>query len=333
MTDQAGSDSETDEESELLEGLEKALLGGKRRYTRLEVAEKAGVDIDRAVRLWRALGFASVADSQKVFGNSDVEALEQIAALVENGVVSQDVEASLARALGQTMARLADWQTTVLRDNAFEDGSGLPDQKVILTAAKHLIPVLEQLQSYIWRRHLIAAAGRLLPVSAEDSDSSTLVAGFADIVGFTSLSRTVEDSELAELIDHFEGTSSGIIAEHGGRVVKMIGDEVLFVVETPTQGADIALALTAWVENDEDFPKLRIGLAHGTVLSRLGDVYGPIVNVASRLTSLARPGSTLVDRDLAMALKEEPDYSVRKLRRVSVRGYSHLEPWALHSSV
>jgi adenylate cyclase len=70
-----------------------------------------------------------------------------------------------------------------------------------------------------------------------------------------------------------------------------------------------------------------VGAAYGAVLTRLGDVYSPVVNLASRLTSLARPGTMLVDRELADRLRDVPGYKVRSLRRVSVRGYDHLQPW------
>lgn len=323
----------TGDEPVLLEQLEEALLGGTRAYNRLEVAERAGVSIERAVRLWRSLGFASVPDSEVIFGDRDVEALATISALVDNGVVSQDNEAALARSLGQAMARLTDWQTGLLRGFIDKNDELAQGEDETVRLAGELVPELEKLQSYIWRRHLIAAAGRMLPVAADDPKSDTVVAGFADIVGFTRLSRSISEAELAALVESFESTTAGIIAEHGGRVVKTIGDEVLFVVQTPTQAADIALALMSWVDSDDDIPKLRIGMAHGRVVSWLGDVYGPIVNVAARLTSVARPGTTVVDRALATAIEDEPDYSVRKLRRVSVRGYSHLEPWSLRSSV
>ena len=152
--------------------------------------------------------------------------------------------------------------------------------------------------------------------------------GFADIVGFTSLSRTSSEEDLAALVDKFETVTSDVIAENRGRVVKMIGDEVLFVVKGPAAAAKIALGLIEW-RGEEDNPELRIGMAYGRVISWLGDVYGPVVNVASRLTSVARPGSIVVDRELANALEDEDAYKLRKLRRVSVRGYSALEPWVL----
>jgi adenylate cyclase len=231
------------------------------------------------------------------------------------------------------MARLADWQTTLLTELG-ADSDLVPDSAAeTVSVAGELVPQIERLQSYVWRRHLVAAAGRAMPVADEDPTSDTMVAGFADIVGFTSLSRSISEDDLAALVERFEDTTAGIIAEHRGRVVKTIGDEVLFTVLRPTDAADIALALMAWTEADDDLPSLRIGMAYGRVISSLGDVYGPMVNVASRLTSVARPGSAVVDRELAAQLKDEPDYSLRRIRRVSVRGYSHLEPWVLRSSV
>jgi adenylate cyclase len=109
-------------------------------------------------------------------------------------------------------------------------------------------------------------------------------------------------------------------------VVKTVGDGVLFTAVRAVDAVGIGLELPeAW--NADDRPPLRVGAAYGPVLTRLGDVYSPVVNLASRLTSLARPGTVLVDRDLAHWLRDLPEYKVRPLHRVSVRGYDHLQPW------
>jgi adenylate cyclase len=315
------------DQQEAIERLEGELLGDSRKYTRIEVAERAEVSIERAERLWRSLGFASTADDEKVFGDADVKALSAITALVDQGVVKPESETSVARSLGQAMARLADWQTSLM--SGLGDGDDLLE--LAADAAADLVPQIEDLQSYVWRRHLVAAAGRILPVAADDAATDTMVAGFADIVGFTSLSRTTGEEDLAALVERFESVTSGVIAENRGRVVKMIGDEVLFVVTAPSAAAKIALGLMEWA-GEEDNPDLRVGMAYGRVISWLGDVYGPVVNVASRLTSVARPGSIVVDRELANALEDEEAIKLRRIRRVSVRGYSHLEPWVLRSS-
>jgi adenylate cyclase len=318
-----------DDRSALLQKVEQTLLGGERRYTRLEVADRAGVPIDRAQRLWRALGFASTADDEIVFTDEDVEALGLIGTLVSGGVVDPKAEASLARSLGQPLARLAEWQTSVVREVVAEPGEPSKPHPQMVHAIEALLPVMEKLQSYVWRRHLVAAAGRMLAAPEADPQSRTLVVGFADIVSFTRLSRTIEDAALAEFVDHFEGTVAAIIAEQRGRVIKTIGDEVLFVADTPRQGADLALELADRSEVDPDFPSVRVGMSHGPVLSQLGDVYGPVVNVAARLTSVARPDSVVVDRQLAAALDGEPGLRLRRLRRVAVRGYRNLEPWSV----
>jgi adenylate cyclase len=112
-------------------------------------------------------------------------------------------------------------------------------------------------------------------------------------------------------------------------VIKTVGDEIMFVADTATAGAAIGLDLSDRLSALDGRPDLRIGLAHGPVLRRLGDAYGTVVNLASRLTALAHPGTVLVDRELASALGDDPRYAPRKLRRVSVRGFAHLQPWLL----
>ena len=120
------------------------------------------------------------------------------------------------------------------------------------------------------------------------------------------------------------------MTEHHGRLIKTIGDEVLFVADDPQAAARIALELVEAHDRDEGFPEVRVGLAYGGVLSRLGDVFGPVVNVAARLTSLARPGRVLVDRamhdELAGATEE---FRVKRSRTTAVRGYSRLDTWTL----
>ncbi len=318
-----------DDQSDLLREAEQTLMGGERRYTRLEVAERAGVPIERGQRMWQALGFANTADDEVVFTDDDVDALSLMGALVNAGVIDPKAEASMARSLGQPLARLAEWQTTVVREVVAEPGEPLEAQPQLVRAVEALLPAMEKLQSYVWRRHLAAAASRMLAAPEADPQSPTLVVGFADIVSFTRLSRTIEDADLAAFIDHFEGAAAAIIAERRGRVIKTIGDEVLFVADTPEQGAALALELAGREDVDDDFPTVRVGLAYGPVLRQLGDVYGPVVNVAARLTSVARPATVVVDRALATALDEDPAYRLRKLRRVAVRGYRSLEPWSL----
>jgi adenylate cyclase len=310
-----------------LERIERALLGGERKYTRIEVAEMAGVSSERARKLWRALGFADNEDDKAVFTDGDVEALRLAEALVRLGVVDPEIEASITRSLGQSLGRLAEWQVGVLRDY-FPDPSSA-DQPETAGLVEGLLPVMEKLQSYVWRRHLAAAAGRALAASSDELASQVHAVGFADVVSFTSLSRRLDEAHLGEFIERFESTAAEIVTLGGGRVIKTLGDEVLFVADSAAEGAGIALDLADRISADEELPSLRIGLAYGTVLSRFGDVYGSVVNLASRLTSLAKPGTVLVDREMAAALEGDPALVLRRTRRAHVRGFKHLEPWSL----
>jgi adenylate cyclase len=308
---------------------EEALLGGQRKYTRLQVAEAAGVSPDRTHRLWTAMGFASVGDEDAVFTDGDIEALRVWKVLLETGAFDPGAEVSAARTIGQTVSRLAEWQVQEVMARVREANGTEAD---VAQLASVLLPVIEGLQSYVWRRHLAAAAGRMLSESPAEMSTQTLTVGFADIVGFTSTTRHANIEELTELLESFEENAAEAIAEFHGRVVKTVGDEVLFVADTARDAALIAVRLADPNRDDDGLPTLRVGLAMGPVLSRFGDVYGSTVNVAARLTALARPGTILVDRTVAAELDDDPDFRLRSRRPSSVRGFSRLRSWSLRAN-
>ena len=306
--------------------IERTLLGGERRYNRIQVTDAAGVSLDRARRLWMAMGFAEVGDEEVVFTDGDVEALKVWDALVGTGIVALDDESSVARALSQPLSRLADWQAQEVLARATELNAG---PATLGELAKDLLPVIEGLQSYVWRRHLAAATGRALSAGGDELSARRSVVGFADIVGYTTTTRHADIDELSALLEAFEKDASDTIAANHGRVVKTVGDEVLFVADSASDAAEIALLLAAPDRAGNGLPTLRVGLAMGQVLSRFGDVYGSVVNLAARLTALARPGTVLVDRELADALRDEDGYQLRPRRPTAVRGYHHLRSWSL----
>jgi adenylate cyclase len=315
-----------EQEQPVQQQIERTLLGGDRSYNRIQVTEAAGVSLDRARRLWMAMGFAEVDDTAVVFTEGDVEALRVWGALVESGVVVQADEASVARALSQPLSRLADWQAQeVLARSREADGPG----GQLAALAEGLLPVIEGLQSYVWRRHLAAATGRALTADRAELSTRLCVIGFADIVGYTTTTRHSDIDELSALLESFEKDATETIATHHGRVVKTVGDEVLFVADSASDAAEIALRLTDPDRERDGLPTLRVGLAMGQVLSRFGDVYGSVVNLAARLTALARPGTVLVDKELADDLLADGRYQLRSRRPTAVRGYHHLRSWSL----
>jgi adenylate cyclase len=312
---------------------EQLLLGGEPRYTRAQCAEQAGVGLERAGALWRSLGFATPGDDDIVFTDADVDALRAVVGLRNAGVGDVGVELSLTRAMGQAMARLTEWQVGMLRELVMADAADGAGREVTmesgLAAAAAIIPGVERLQQYVWRRHLLAAGDRLLASGTGPGETASLAVGFADVAGFTSLSRGLAETRLDEFLEAFEASASSVVTEHGGRVIKNIGDEVMFAADSARDAAEIGLGLAERMSALDGRPDLHVGLAYGPVLHRLGDVYGTVVNLASRLTALAHPGTVLVDRELAVALGDEPRFRAKKLRRVSVRGFSHLQPWLL----
>jgi adenylate cyclase len=285
---------------------------------------------ERTQRLWRALGFADVPDDDPAFTDADIAALGRLEALIESGFVDPDTEASIARAMGQSLSRLADWQTDMLASalEALDPDPELTDAGVraAVASAELLLPVMRELQDYIWRRHLAANAGRLFLIDPGRIDRRELAVGFADLVGYTTRSRGMGGRELGRMVEDFESLAADLIARHHGRVVKAVGDGVLYTCGSPIDAVEIGLRLPVEWEA-EDRPPLRVGAAFGPVLTRLGDVYSPVVNLASRLTTIARRSTVLVDQRLAQQLRGVPEYRVRPLRRVSVRGYDDLQPW------
>jgi adenylate cyclase len=311
--------------------VEEFLLDGERFLRRGDVAERAGVGLEQTARLWSALGFPRVPDDVEAFGQVDLDALELVQELLGDGSLDEAEALAIARTLGQSMARLAEWQANLLRRTIAERGS-VDDPDAVVDSVRTLVPLLEKLQVYTWRRHLIVTAGRMMgSIAGSDDDGSDrterTTVGFADVVGFTALSRAVDADELRSLLERFESVSTDVVSRHGGRIVKTLGDEVLFVCPDVSGALDIAFDLHADVPDDGGRLALRIGLAYGEVLPRYGDVYGPVVNIASRLTSHARPGTTLLDDELTHAVRErELDVELRTVPPMAVRGYKHLKP-------
>ncbi|WP_244930780.1 adenylate/guanylate cyclase domain-containing protein [Nocardioides sp. W7] len=313
-----------------LEAVEEYLLGARPGLTRVEVAERAGVPLVVAEQLWRLLGFPHAGDDDVAFTEADIEALRLTDDLMELGILSPQRQAALVRTWGRSYARLAEWQTTLLTDVAMESDDPVAE---VTRLAEQVLPRVESLQSYVWRRHLASAASRTLAVGTVGtvgSPAAPLAVCFVDIVGYTSRSKALSETELVAWIEGFEDVVTGIVVDHGGRIIKNIGDEVLFVADDVAAAASMALEMTArGADPADDFPSVRAGLAYGDVVSRLGDVFGEVVNVAARLTSVARPGTVLVDRGAHEALDGDPSYSFRHLRRTPVKGYARLQPWVL----
>src|SRR5262249_2169573 len=141
--------------------------------------------------------------------------------------------------------------------------------------------------------------------------------------------RTPAPRELTAMVDRFEALAYEHIPERGGRVVKTIGDEVMFAVDDGSFAADIAVALVEAHARRTDLPDVRVGLAHGPTLAWEGDLYGPTVNLASRLVAFARPATVLVSDALGQDLREAPGLTLRHLRPVRLQGIGRVRSWVV----
>ncbi|MET9323283.1 adenylate/guanylate cyclase domain-containing protein [Streptomyces sp. NPDC003038] len=329
--------------------LEQLILGAERRYTPFQAARSAGVSMELASRFWRAMGFADIGQA-KALTEADVLALRRLAGLVEAGLLSEPMAVQVARSTGQTTARLAEWQIDSFLEGLTEPPEpGMTRTEVTYPLVELLLPELEEFLVYVWRRQLAAATGRVVQVADdEEMVDRRLAVGFADLVGFTRLTRRLEEEQLGELVEAFETTAADLVAAHGGRLIKTLGDEVLYAADDAATAAEIALRLIETMGADAQMPELRVGIAFGTVTTRMGDVFGTTVNLASRLTSIAPKDAVLVDGAMAEELgrtgaapvsekeaEAAPDegaayrFALQPMWQRPVRGLGVVEPWLL----
>ncbi|WP_371415405.1 adenylate/guanylate cyclase domain-containing protein [Citricoccus sp. SGAir0253] len=329
--------------TQAISDLEEELLGGPRTLTRREMAGELGVSLVSARKLWRALGFPNVQDGDRAFTPQDTAAIGTMIDLVRRGVLNEETAISLTRSIGQMTDRMVVWQIEALVENKIsEEGMTDPQaRREVVRMLPEIIEPLQQVMEYSYRRQLNSALQRLtvrveagLAASAVGRDGSeddaplplARAVGFADMVSYTSLSRQMNERTLAQMVQRFENKCAEIISIGGGRLVKTVGDEVLFNAETPEAGAQISLALAKAMSDDPVLPSARVSLVWGRVLSRLGDIYGPTVNLASRLTALADPGTVLVDAMTAMALEDDERFILVPQPPRMVRGFGEIRP-------
>src|SRR5207302_3377246 len=116
--------------------------------------------------------------------------------------------------------------------------------------------------------------------------TSDLTVGFLDLVGSTALAERLAADELGALISEFERDATERVTAVDGRVVKMIGDEVMFVTNDATAACTVALEIAEQVEAHPVLPRLRGSLAAGGLVRGYGDYYGPVVNTAARAVKI-----------------------------------------------
>ncbi len=308
------------ERQALLDLAADALLDGERRYNSIEVATLAGCDHDTAEDLWRAMGFPDMPDDEIAFTDRDVAALRASLALRAAGVLDDHSLRAQTRVMSQALATIAASNLEMITPTQRDLGG-------VQVLVSEVLPTLDDLLVYLYRRHLLAAVENAVLVDREDPDDllPTRAVGFADLVGFTKMANHLEVRELSDLIEVFTQAAGDVVAEESGRVVKMLGDEVMFASPDPVAATRTALRLVAEVGDHHGLPPLRAGVAAGPVVLRQGDVFGRPVNLAHRLVDVVRSGNVLVDTTVARALAEEGSIEAQRVHSIRrLQGFDRL---------
>jgi len=273
-----------------------ATLRPGRRFTVAEVAAQIGIAPERLEEIRLAVGLSRVDPEERAFTEDDATTFTVFATGAAQ--FGELPSRRFARVIGSSLGRIAEAAVSLFYVNVEgpirEAGAGeLAVAEAAVRAIQTLRVVADALVG-VFRTHMEAAIARLRQARrAPSGDTAYVTIGFVDLVGFTSLSGRLTARELATVVDRFEDTAHDVATVRGGRIVKLIGDEVMFVTLTAAAACDIALTLLEEFATDPSITP-RGGLATGEVLMRGGDYYGPIVNLASRLAELAVPRELLV---------------------------------------
>jgi adenylate cyclase len=294
----------------VLLGVERALGQQPARYSREEVAERAGLELDFLRRLWRAMGMPEAAPDQRVLSEGDLEAARLVRQALAAGMPETGL-LELSRVMGQSMANVSAAIGGVFAQSFVRPGDSERDlAKRYTEAAEALQPSTLPLLAYMLGLHQRQQVrqnviGRAQIAEGRLDGGREIAVCFADLVGFTRLGETVPPSELGAVAGRLAELAAEV-AEGPVRIVKMIGDAAMLVSYElePLVGAALSL-VDAADEQGEDFPQLRAGIAKGQALGRGGDWYGRPVNLASRVGDIARPGSALATEEVKDAVGEE----------------------------
>lgn len=306
--------------------VERALAGAGPRYTAREIAEQVGLELDVLQRFTSALGVPYGDPDERRGTDADLEAARMVKAFMDTGL-PEDGLLGVARTIGMGTARIAEANRELVLRTLIRPGDNERDvARRFAAAADYLMPLAGPTVVYALQAHLLEqirrdVIGATDLASGEVGGAVDLTVCFADLVEFTRLGEEIAPEELGMVAGRLEEMATAV-AEPPVRLVKTIGDEVMLVSTEPEPMVTAALALIAAAEAEgQQFPWLRAGIATGLTLPQAGDYYGRAVNLASRLTNVARPGSVVLDEATKDAAGEGFDYSYVGERRLKGLDY------------
>lgn len=280
-----------------------------------EISEKHNIDLVLLQRVQRAIGLARVDDPDAaIHMRADGEAAAFAQRFVELGL-NPDQVVLVVRVLAEGLSSAAEVMryaalAAILRPGATELEIAKASKELVSQIVPQLGPMLERML-FMQLRHMMEteaidaaerAAGKPLPGARQ------VTVGFADLVGFTRLGEELSAEELGQLAGRLASLARDVTVPPV-RFIKTIGDAVMFVCPEPEPLLDVVLKLVEAVDTDNDFPRLRAGVSAGMAVSRAGDWFGSPVNVASRVTAVARPGTVLASETVWQAVANAGDYA------------------------
>jgi adenylate cyclase len=285
-----------------------------------DVADLAGLDLDRTLEAYRLLGIPVPDPDERRFGPDEVALLELSGSA--RGILGDETTSEILRSVGAGMAIIAESAVTAFVgsvEDVLEAGDPLTRAETTMEAGELAATLGRQLAPLL-RHHIVAATDRqrAAMVGAADRRSSTFAVGFVDLVGFTATTSSMTSDELLSFMQSFHARTYDAVTGPGGRVIKHIGDEIMFAAPSATVGCTIALDLVDAFADDAAPP--RAGLVYGTVLARHGDLYGPVVNLAARLADVAVPGEVLADAAIAEVVSD-PGLAFEPAGRRQLKGF------------
>ena len=291
------------------------------RYTLAEVAAQLGTDEGVIRRSWRAFGLALREPNERVASPDDVDALRTHVALV--AFFGEEAAQSLARVTASSMARIGEALSTTVRAistnlDIHVTGSEATTARAFADAAA-IVPHAGRLMDTMYRHHLESARSLFeQAVEADPDRQTTMGVGFVDLCDFTALSGRLDSAKLGHLLMRFEEIATEVAADCGSRVVKFLGDAVMYVAPDPATVVATAVALMTHPEASNSGLSARGGIAAGPVLAQDGDFFGPSVNLASRLVSVAKPETLLMTDRVAERISGR--WSVESMGELTLRG-------------
>lgn len=291
--------------------------------TAMDLAARAGVSIEELVVLYRTLGIDIDDPDVQVFEEAEVQLVELLSAIAQafQGPASSEVLRAIDDGLStMASASIAAFVGTVEADLA-EAGDELEWARGVTTVGELGLEVAGGLRP-LFRHHLRRAIAhqRESMRRVDQRQLSELSVGFVDLVGYTSITAEMDVETLVEFTNRFRSRAHEVVGAEGGRVVKHIGDEIMFSSLDAGRACRIGLELVRSFGEEGSRP--RGGVAYGPLLARYGDLYGPLVNLASRLADAAVPGELLAPAGIAADIPAGSGVSLEPAGLRQLKGFA-----------